>query len=160
MKEFVIPNLYLGNISLEEAFHKVFGPDTMRKIHGEEMTLTPWNHKHERTFKFYVDIPQVPKEIKSLFCGNRLQITTKQQRIDMSDCIQIKNKVKLHVLGAELVSIKPSFNLYHILNQTYLSVNIEHRARFPPPINSILEGFMVETSKKAFQTFVHVITNK
>lgn len=158
MKEFTIPKIYLGNISLEDAFNKVFNPDTMKKIHGENMTITNWNNKNERTFKFNIDIPYVPKEIKMFFCGNNIKITTKQYRINNDNNIQVKNKTKLHILGAELVSVKPLFTIFNDNNNhACLSVNIEHHARFPPPLNSIIEGFMAETSKKSFKKFVDVI---
>jgi len=160
MKEYNI-SLPLGHISIPDAFYKVFSPDTLRKIHGEDMTITDWNEKRERTFRFYVETPGIPNEVKQFFCGSRLKITTKQSYTHQPTRVVVKNKVKLHVLGAELVSVRPTFTLDHFPEEktTTLSVRIEHRARFPPPLNGIIENFMTETSKRAFQTFVNVVNN-
>ena len=157
MKEFSVSNFPLGNISLEEAFHKVFSPDSLRRIHGTDMMITDWNHKLERSFQFFVDLPQIPNEIKRFFCGSRLKITTKQQMTKTENNIQVKNKIKLHVLGAEFVSVRPTFYLHHENKRSFLSINIEHRARFPPPLNKIIEGFMTHTSERAFETFTRLV---
>lgn len=156
MKEVIIPPIPIGDMSLDEAFHKVFGEPTLQKVHGPTLKVSDWKNK-QRKVQFSLEVRQIPPEIRRFFCGDRFRITTRQTRIDMPAQIDVKNKIRMHFVGAEFFCVKPCFRLQQHGCQTYISGRVEHHAILPPPLNIIAETFMAEQSKREMEHFGNVL---
>lgn len=103
----------------------------------------------------------VPSEIKRFICGDTLKITNKQSRQYEGDThIHVNNKLKMHFVGAEMFSVRPSFSLEHEGGQTYIRGKIEHRARLPIPLNNICEQFMSMRSQHEIDYFATVLKTR
>lgn len=148
----------LGVMTLHDAFDIMFGNETLTRVHGNTLSVSDWNSKNERKLKFKIDIEQIPREIRRFFCGNKLNITTKQQKIEDPTKILVNNKIKMHFLGAEFFHVKPKFLLLQDeLNQVYVSGHVEHHAILPPPLNGIAEAFMAQHSKREMDRYTTII---
>jgi hypothetical protein len=152
----------LGNITLQQAFDVMFGEETMKEVHGSSLNVSKWNHKNERKLSFKIDIEQVPREIRTVFCGNKLKITTKQYKLEGPNRILVKNNIKMHFLGAEFFRVKPKFMLHQDedFGQVYVSGRVEHHSLLPPPLNNIAEGFMAQNSKKEMDRYASIVEGR
>lgn len=169
MKEIVFGPEPLGDIPLDAAFDTIFGKPMLRIMHGSDMYSSDWDKHGKRVIKFSVPIDSVPREIRHFSCGNRLRVTTKQQRTSASasasdqqeETITVKNNVRLHFLGAEFFKVKPSFKLMRDTQakMTYVSGRVEHHAILPPPLNGIAEGFMALNSARELAAYREAICN-
>lgn len=161
MKEIQIPLTPLGKISLNNAFDLVFGKPTLERVHGPSLSLTEWIDD-KRIVKFTINVDNIPKEVRRFFCGSTLRVTSRQTRMSPhSNVIRVDNRIKMHFLGAEFVSLKPVFTLTHdeTCGFTSISGSVKHVARFPPPINAIVEGFMALNSQKELDHFQNVLVD-
>ena len=151
----------LGHMPLEDAFDMIFCRATLEQVHGPSLRLGEWKGG-VRTLKFDMDIQGVPKEVARIFCGDKLRFTIKQTRKEGGGVIEVSNRVRPHFLGAEFISIRPSFKLTHTDDDgiTYISGKVDNIARFPPPINGIVEGFMAEQSVRELERFKSVLATQ
>lgn len=161
MKEVILPKTCIGRMPLHEAFEVVFGEETLKTIHGETLRVKPWNDKNARVMQFRIQMNNVPKEIKRFIRGDTLKITNKQTRQYEGDThIHVHNKLKMHFLGAEMFSVRPSFSLERDGGRTYIQGKIEHRARLPIPLNNICEQFMSMRSQNEIDYFATVLKKR
>lgn len=145
----------IGQMPLQDAFDLFFCRSTLEKVHGPSLRLGDWKEDCTRTIKFDMDIKGIPKEVARIFCGDKVRFSIRQSRKDALNQIEIFNKLKPHFLGAEFISIRPSFKLTHSEEDgtTYISGKVDNVARFPPPLNGIVEGFMAEQSVRELTKF-------
>ena len=161
MKEVLLPKTCLGRIHLHDAFEFVFGEQTLKIIHGDTWRVNPWKDNNTRTLQFRIQMNNVPSEIKRFICGDTLKITNKQSRQYEGDThIHVNNKLRMHFVGAEMFSVRPSFSLEHEGGQTYIRGKIEHRARLPIPLNNICEQFMSMRSQHEIDYFATVLKTR
>ena len=161
MKEVLLPKTCLGRVPLHDAFEFVFGEETLKIIHGDTLKVKPWNDRNTRTVQFRIQMNNVPREIKRFICGDTLKITNKQTRQYEGDThIHVNNKLKMHFVGAEMFSVRPSFSLEHEGGKTYIQGKIEHRARLPIPLNNICEQFMTMRSQNEIAYFATVLRQR
>ncbi len=159
MKELAVPRVQLGHVPLEHAFKRVFGRDTLQRVHGPSLRMTDWDRAAgTRKIQFAVEMGRIPKEVARFFCGERLRVTTNQTctRPD-ANTIVVSNRMRLHFLGAEMFSVRPTFRLSRDDAGTFLTGIIEHHARLPPPLNSVVESFMVRSSRRELEKFAEVL---
>jgi hypothetical protein len=146
----------LGNINMEDAFNLMFNKETLLMLHGSSLQTTEWHNK-KRVLKFNLNVDNIPKELRHIFCGSQLKLTTKQEMFEKPNEINIVNKVRLHFLGAEFLKIKPIFTLNEINGEIFFSGNIEHHAIFPPPLNKIAENLMSLHTKRELDHYRDII---
>lgn len=146
------------NLSLHQAFDLMFGEDTLRKVHGNTLSVTKWNGD-QRRLSFQIDVDQVPREIRTVFCGNTLKITTKQRKFEEPSKIMVKNKIKMHFLGAEIFHVKPLFSLQRDEESDTVCITgcVEHHSILPPPLNGIAETFMVQNSRRELDRYASIV---
>lgn len=157
MKLIVLPDVRIGRVSMDAALDSVFGPAMLRRVHGPSLRVGDFNHKNQRVFKFKIDVSCVPPPIRRFFCGNELNITTRQT-LDKKTQREwsVTNKLKLHFVGAEFFKIRPSFYLKQDEDGTVsLGGQVRHDAVLPPPLNGIAEDFMALNSAKEIRHFAH-----
>ena len=146
----------LGNMTLKKAFDAMFNNDTLLIVHGPSLRTTEW-HNNKRIVKFSINIDNVPKEIRRVFCGSKLKITTKQEMHESLKQLHIVNKIRLHFLGAEFIKIKPSFVLQESDGEIFISGNVEHHAILPPPLDKIAEHFMSIQTQRELDSYRDII---
>lgn len=146
----------LGKMSMQNGFEKMFGPETLFKVHGNDAKATPWND-NKRIVKFHVKMDDVPKELKRVMVRSRFQVTSKQEMETHETEINVRNSLKLHFIGAELFKIKPSFYLVEKEGHLFAGGNVEHHAILPPPLNKIAEAFMCRHSQKELELYESII---
>jgi hypothetical protein len=158
MKLLPIPLVSLGQIELDDAFQAVFGSDTLSKVHGPSLKFTEWVD-NQRTVKFSVDVDNIPLEVRRFFCGKRLRVTSKQNKIKGDKYLEVHNRMKMHFLGSELFVIRPVFKLTYneASGTTEVTGCVKHIARLPPPLNRIAEAFMMEHSRRELEKFSSVL---
>lgn len=159
MKEVTIPPQTLGEISIETAFDALFSREFLKKIHGDSLRVSGWNEDDERTIQFSVNIDKVPIELRRIFCGNKLRITTHQTVRKEPGQWTVTNKLKMHCLGAEFVRVRPVFVLGTDADShtTHISVRVEHDAFMPPPINRVVETFMASQTRRELESYEAIV---
>ena len=161
MHEVKIEDYKLNIDNLDEAFDKVFGNEALYKVHGLEKTvISPWKN-NERIIKFRTKVENIPMELRRFFCGKELKVTNRQIITEKTDTnINIRNKVRMHFIGAEFFHVKPFFSLVKRDQAIYLNMRIENSAIFPPPLNGICENFMAAKSKKELEFFIEALESE
>jgi len=159
MKESKIENIEIKSIDINNAFDNVFNQDTLYKLHGiEQIKISAWQN-NQRIVKFRTKIDNIPLEVRRFFCGKELKVTNRQIITESTDTyINIRNKIRMHFLGAEIFHVKPYFYLQKIKDKIYFSARIENHAILPPPLNSIAENFMAAKSQKELESFAEALT--
>lgn len=172
------PQVLEGALDLGAAFELVFGERTLRQVHGASLRLHEWKRDESaearhgsgaaiqhRRLAFRIDVPSVPAPVRRFFCGSSLRISVKQVATfscraadwDHSgveapppDQVEVRNRTRMHFLGAEMVRVKPSFRIFRDPDASepryMMEGRVEHHALLPPPLNGIVEMFMAEQS--------------
>lgn len=152
-----IPDLDLGDRSLDAALDLVFGGGTLASVHGASLTGTLEFVNGTRQFSFDVDVTGVPSVVMKLFCGGpTMRVTTLQTMVSRgADEWQITNKIKLHVIGAELLAIEPVFWLHRDAEhcKTTMGGGVKHAARLPPPLRWLAVKCMAAHSTSELEKF-------
>lgn len=152
MRQLVLPQIRLRSKSLPHAFESVFGPRMLRRVHGTSLKVGPFENG-VRTFQFRVDVADVPPPIRPFFSGDHLNVTTRQTLEKQDAKWLVKNKLKMHFVGAELFGMKPTFWIEETPEGLFLGGTVRHDAVLPPPLNSIAERFMMVNSEKELRHF-------
>ena len=156
MKLLTIPPPRLKHANMEGAFDAVFGPDMVRRVHGSSTRVGSF-HNGKRAFSFKVDVSNIPPPIRRFFCGKELAITTRQTLEKEAQVWNVKNKLKLHFVGAELFKLKPEFWLSNTSDGIFLGGTVQHNAMLPPPLNGIAESFMMLNSERELVHFANCL---
>lgn len=158
MRQLVVPSVRIKRATLQGAFEAVFGPGMLRRVHGQHVRVGPFLND-ARTFTFEVEVSGVPRILRRFFCGERLVVTTRQDRSILADTKwQVTNRLKLHFVGAELFAMRPVFWLETRDDDdggtgVYLGGTVDHSARLPPPLNRIAEAVMMRHSERELRHF-------
>lgn len=152
MKALDVGPIRLTSLSLDDALRGVFGVDTLRHVHGPTTSVSDFVDD-ARTFFFRVKVDKVPFPIRRFFCGTQLGITTRQTLTRSSQKYTVANKLKLHFVGAEFFSLKPTFWLERDAGGVSLGGTVRHNAVLPPPLNGLAERFMVLNSRRELLHF-------
>lgn len=161
MKLVEVPHVGLGTPVLGAALQKVFGIETLRRVHGDSVKVKDFDSRGQRQFTFTVDVGCIPSAVRAFFCKRQLRIrTTQTLSKDSETCWKVSNKLKMHFLGAELFRIRPVFWLEVKNGETYLGGRVQHDAMLPPPLNGICENFMAVQSATQLAKFAEVLADK
>lgn len=158
MKVVTLPAVTLGDIGMRRALAAVFGPDTLRRVHGAGTVVRDF-HQGRRSFSFTVQVPAVPGPIRRFFCGQELRVTACQTLEERGpDEWGVTNRLTLHFVGAQLFGIHPAFVLRRDANGTVtLGGSVRHRAILPPPLKGLAEEFMAANTRKELREFARVL---
>lgn len=139
------------DVGLQEAFSLLFeDADVAKEMHEKNnFEATNWDEKNRRIVKFEMPSDNMPQALIKIVGGGKLRSTTYQEkRLLASDKIEVRNKVKPHVIGAEFIKIKPTFTLSSMgANRSILNMHCKMYAIMPPPFDKIMEGFMYSSAK-------------
>ena len=158
MRVLVIPPVRIKRGSLDSAFDAVFGAAMLRRMHGADTQVGPFD-KNQRRFSFRVAVPEIPPQIRRFFCGKDLKVTTRQHLSITSTKWEVTNRLKLHFVGSEFFKLRPVFWLEHRPagedqeDGVYLGGSVRHDAVLPPPLNGIAEAFMMASSEEELRRF-------
>lgn len=153
-----VPRVPLGHVPLDTALHRVFGEDTLRRMHGSSLKGGGAFREGRRSFSFKVAVDQVPTPIRRFFCGDQLRVTTRQTLQLKEDEYVVVNKLKLHFVGSEFFSIKPSFCLTKEQDGgVTLGGAVRHDAVLPPPLNGIAEEFMAMNTERELRALARTL---
>lgn len=154
MKEF--RSELILNKPLNDAFEHVFNDievDRYMKQHNS-FEATSWNAQGKRVVKFEMPAVHIPRALLKMVAGGAVRTTTLQEKKVFTDRIEVHNKVRAHVLGAELIGIQPKFTLAPIdATRSKLEVYCKMYAIMPTPLNHVLEGFMMNSAEINFNWF-------
>lgn len=160
MKLLTIHNVPVPGSNVSESLQAIYNESVLKNVHGDDYIATPW-HKDKRKLQYSIIVDgAVPPEISRLVCGgDKMRVTTIQSKCISGDSLELKNRVRLHCLGAELVKIKPTFRLFKKPNEqgVFFSARIEHHAIFPAPLNHIIERFMCAQSEKHMNHYLGLV---
>lgn len=160
MKWVDVPDVNLGTRDMEAALHRVFGLETLRKVHGPDLKAGEFDAKGRRSFEFTIDVSDIPPPVRAFFCKPKLLIRTRQQLSKPSPTRwEVSNKLKMHFVGAELFKIRPSFWLSARDDGVYLGGRVRHDAVLPPPLNGICERFMALQTWLQLDAFAKVLAD-
>lgn len=143
----------LGVMPLEHAFNIAFSEATLRAVHGASLRLSEWKDD-TRTAKFNVAMTNVPNEVKRMICGDSLRVTVRQSRSARDESIEVRNKVKLHFIGAELVSVRPVFEVTRNSDGVvHLNGWVDNVARLPLRLTASLRRSWQKTRNESSRLF-------
>lgn len=151
----------LAGLSMQEAIEMVFAPDTLRKVHGDDMEISEWKNGQRKLHMHFKGL-QIPEQVRKCLSGGSDPRVTVKQVIEKSDPDEhrVRNRVRLHLLGQEFIKVRPRFSLTSMLNITRFTASVEVHAIFPPPLNGIVEAFMIEESQKDILKYIEAIEEK
>ena len=146
--------------SLDDAEEVCFGTRTLQKVHGEDVFVGPWK-RNRRQLQTNTPLPTGYPAALRVFSGNtdRLRMTISQRKVyseDGNNTITMNNKVRIHVLGAELCCVRPEFRFAmnpETKNLTF-GCKIKMYAVLPPPLDKICEHFMLQTCKSEIALYI------
>lgn len=147
------------DLPLKDAFHVLFDDTHMLEyMHQKVGFKTDGWSGDKRVVHFELPHENIPQAVVNLIGGGQIRATTYQEKKESSDRIEVKNKIKAHVLGAEFIKIRPQFTLKAVSdNQTLFEIQCKLCAIMPPPFNKIIEGFMFTSSKTNFVWFKEAV---
>ena len=157
----------LDGLSMQEAIDLVFDPDTLRQVHGQDMEISEWKNGQRKLHMHFKNL-QIPEQVRKCLSGGSDPRVTVKQVIEKSDDPaehRVKNKVRLHLLGQEFIKVRPRFSLMTSVDQvgavaTRFAASVEVHAIFPPPLNGIVEAFMIQESQNDILKYIEVIEAK
>lgn len=132
------------NHNLQESFHLLFMDPQVNEWMQRHISfsVTEWK-SNKRVFKLAVpsDNPLV-----GLLGGGKLAATLVQYKQAVGDtAILFEHKVRLHLLGAELIRIKPFIKLVQTEpNITRIEINTEIHVLLPAPLNGLCESAIID----------------
>lgn len=160
MKLVEVPPVCLGRIGMDAALDRVFGTDTLRKVHGDDVKVSPFDSKGKRAFEFKIDVTNIPPAVRVFFCKPHLLIRTNQTLSKKTpQRWEITNKLKMHFVGAELFKIRPQFWLSEQDGEVCLGGKVRHDAVLPPPMSGICENFMALNTRMQLTKFAEVLAS-
>lgn len=157
-----LSNIPIGMLSSPEDIDRVcMSPTTLQHVHGETVNVGDWQ-KNRRTIKTDTPLPTGFPPVLRAVCGNtdRLRMTIQQHRHTdpNSGITSVRNKLRMHVLGAELCRVQPMF--YFSLdpqNNLSFGCKIKMYALLPPPLDKICENFMLSVSKSEIALYIEAM---
>lgn len=154
------------NFSIEESFDLIFNdPDIMMHMHksSEFEVDNNWkNNKRTLQVQLSDNTSNIPTPLLNLLSGGVLRATVKQEKKQEGNgSIVVTHKVRPHFFGAELVKLRPSFKLVKAEDScgTELHVHTRVDVVMPPPINNILETFIISCCKCTHESLKDAILN-
>lgn len=169
MRDFAVAGVRLGTSVMSDAVRKTFDdPRVLSIVHGEDLDLGPWRGGVRRlAFSMNASsaVP-VPPEVRRIVCGDRMRTSVRQKVVRSTDDVhEVQSRVRLHVLGAELLKIRPKFALTRVLSpassvgEIEFSASVEVHAVFPSPLNRVIEAFMIAQSRHELEKYVALLTS-
>ena len=140
--------------TLPVAFEHAFGSSTLRRLHGDTFTASPW-HKNLRSCSFELAMPaHVPSEIRRIFCGNRLRVSVRDRVTCDPKVISVRSKMRMHFVGSELFIVRPRYRLEPSpCGGVLLHAEVENHALLPPPLCGMVEAFMDASARAQLLRF-------
>jgi hypothetical protein len=133
-------------VDLQDASRICLAPDTLKSVHGGEMSISDWNDKGRRTLKFFVDRPQeIPALLKAFIPRESIgMLVVQEKRSDeTTGSLELKNKIRLDMLGQEIVKIRPKFRFHaNGPKSTLFTAEVRLDVVLPPPLNVLGEQFV------------------
>jgi hypothetical protein len=132
------------NKSLQESFDLLFMDPQVNEWMQRYISFSVSEWKHDkRVFKLAVpsDNP-----IVGLLGGGKLAATLVQYKKVVGDtAILLEHKVRLHLLGAELIRIKPFIKLVQLgAEETRIELDTEIHVLLPAPLNGLCESAIID----------------
>ena len=146
--------------SLSTVVNVAYGKPFLKLIHGDDVEVGEWRKFRKLKLKMPSDSVPIPKDIRRFICGNEVRSTVKQKVLEDSFARHsVLNIVKPHVLGSEFIRIRSRFDFEQNQNDSPVTFrgHVEVHAIFPPPLNSILEGFMIDRARYDIEYFTSVL---
>jgi hypothetical protein len=160
MKFCELNDVDLGNLTIDQAVGITYADDVLKEVHGESLRIHRW-HKSQRKLEMQMELHGVPNELKKILGGDKMRATVRQKVTHTSDTLhEVHNGVRLHILGAELVKIRPRFQLRRMDDRTFFSAKVVVHAVFPPPLNHIAEHFMVQNASRDIHHYAAAIQKR
>jgi hypothetical protein len=144
-------SLFLGNIDLDHAIKTTYSNNVLKRVHGNNVRLSPWNKNNtERRLEYNMHLNEVPVAIRTLLMTNNINVCCNQKVMYQDEFRhEVENKVKLDCMGSRLVSIQPRFILHrNDQNETFFTAMVKVNIWAPQPIKGIAENFMIIQAEK------------
>ena len=152
--EVIVP----GAHTLESAADKVLGLDTLRRVHGPGVSVTPFVDGR-RTVRFGVRVVGVPRVLHRFLCGaDELAVTADQVLAKDGRTWTLTNHIKMHCLGANLFRIQPRFVLSAREEGVSVGGSVRHDASLPFPLNRLAESCMARHSERELRRFAQALS--
>lgn len=144
-------------LPIDHAFELVFNSTQVSQIMKEknEHECGPWE-KNKRKIHFEMQNENIPGPLLQILGGGKIRVTATQIKKEERDKgkIVVVNKIRPHLLGAEFIKIRPTMTLTETTGGTLFDIRCEMHAVFPPPLNSMLEEFMLMAIKFNYEWFI------
>lgn len=163
--------------SFAEAIEAAFGEATLAAVHDANVTvLKPWSsfkdpaHQDLPAYKRSIAIetpfpPQFPDALRPFAGTDRLRMTVHQSGVVMMgegaccERMEVRNRMRVHVLFAELCSVKPKVLLARNpeTQEVFFSAEVRLDAILPPPVAELAETFMALTCTRNLDAYAACI---
>jgi hypothetical protein len=150
---------------LSHAAAVAYGEELLREMHGSSVRVGPWTRGCRKIqVDMAADVVPLPKEIKRFVCGSdKIRSTVDQQILrDSAESHLVRSTVKPHVVGAELFQIRSVFELQQSKPEepVTFAASVEAHAILPPPLNGIVEAFMIEHARYDLESFASRLSER
>lgn len=162
MRQLDVPETPLKVPDMPAALQAVFGKDTLRQVHGDDVVVTDFVPGTAglpvRTVEFKVACGRVPAPIRRFVCGDRIPVTARQTLLQPSaEEWIVTNHIQVHCPGSGLFRMTPEFRLTKTRKGIVLSGRVRHDASLPPPLSWVAERFMCRHSTHHLRHFANVL---
>ena len=156
MRVTVATPVNLGPVTMAAAFERVFGLQTLRRMHGDSFEATAWAAQ-SRTVKFEIRFDAVPPEVRRFFCGDRLRVRLHQRATVQDGSVSVRDKMRMHFVGSELFIVRPRHRIEARPEGVFFTAEVENHAMLPPPLCNIVEAFMDASSRAQLERFSKIL---
>lgn len=154
--------------SFDRAFELAFSTEALEEAHGGPVHVSPWDNRMQRTVSVMSPLPNGIPDVLKRFVGgikDHFKMTVRQLgKVNSNDrCVlaTVENKTKFHIVGAELLRTKSTFEIAweRATGQTAMCAQAKVVAWLPPPIKSIAEAFVIKTASKNVGAYFRAVAN-
>ena len=164
---FVEKRVHLAGASVEAAIRAVYGDDTVRRVYGAETGIGPWSSRGQprRRLQLRLDKPAgIEIAIRSDGPTVGATLTQRVVRDQPLSLHEVRSSIRLNVLGAELIKIRPRTVLRLSPDPAdpegpgvEVHMTVEMHAVLPPPLNRVVEEVMARQAQVELDRYADAV---
>ena len=144
--------------SVQDVVTIALSDKTVHDVYGVTARIDPWKKCGMRR-RIHLSISR-PDGIEAFLkdAGRTVCATLTQRIIKLPESTEVRGSVRLHILGAEFIKIRPKTTVESTEGGgALLRTTVEMHAVFPPPFARIVEDIMANKASEELQRFVQSV---
>ena len=143
------------NMPLEEAFNIIFSPETLHRVHGDNISASPFIND-KRTLQYKISILSMPTLLKPYLWEPYVNSTMEQKLERHKSYWNLYTSIQFHFPLGNLIAVTCKFIVFKKHGKTYFGGYIKHEISMPL-IRDIGEHYLMQHSKREVEMFEKTI---